>query len=188
MLFWTGLNSALCCKSRTGNTEIGNKKDHISCCDFKFHAILRSSDNILHMSSFCTDDLPIDKYITYLQYPHINLGGVFKGNVATGNNAPPNYYTDSFMEYYSYGNSDGGRNQWNPDGTNDFSLINCTIRTACRVSQGCTDDWRQDSVVSTSVTGEYVSTIVYCLLNWSDERISSIFSSCSSRRVVREWC
>ena len=27
------------------NTEIGNKKDYISFCDFKFHAILRSSDN-----------------------------------------------------------------------------------------------------------------------------------------------
>ena len=26
-------------------TEIGNKKDYISCRDFKFHAILRSSDS-----------------------------------------------------------------------------------------------------------------------------------------------
>ena len=32
----TGLNSALCWKSRAGNTEIGNKKDYISCCDSKF--------------------------------------------------------------------------------------------------------------------------------------------------------
>ena len=27
------------------NTEIGNNNDYISCCYFKFHAILRSSDN-----------------------------------------------------------------------------------------------------------------------------------------------
>ena len=46
VLICTGLNSALCCKSRAGNTEIGNKKDYISCCDSKFHAILRSLDNI----------------------------------------------------------------------------------------------------------------------------------------------
>ena len=77
MVIETGHNSALCCKSRAGNTEIGNKKDYISwqsklvltvlyavksrasyteignkkyyisCCDFKFHAILRSSDNVV---------------------------------------------------------------------------------------------------------------------------------------------
>ena len=34
-------------KSRASYTEIGNKKDYISCCDFKFHAILRSSDNTI---------------------------------------------------------------------------------------------------------------------------------------------
>ena len=29
-LILTGLNSALCCESRAGSTEIGNKKDYIS--------------------------------------------------------------------------------------------------------------------------------------------------------------
>ena len=29
----TGLNSALCCKSRASYTEIGNKKDYTYCCD-----------------------------------------------------------------------------------------------------------------------------------------------------------
>ena len=32
-------------KSRASYTEIGNKKDYISCCDLKFHAIRWSSDN-----------------------------------------------------------------------------------------------------------------------------------------------
>ena len=39
----TGLNSAICCKSRAGYTEIGNKKDYISCCDF--HLIMLLSDH-----------------------------------------------------------------------------------------------------------------------------------------------
>ena len=45
VLFLTGLNRALCCKSRASYTEIGSMKDYISCCDYKFRAILRSSDN-----------------------------------------------------------------------------------------------------------------------------------------------
>ena len=45
VIILTGLNSALCCKTRASYTEIGNKKDYISCCDSKFHAIRRSSDN-----------------------------------------------------------------------------------------------------------------------------------------------
>ena len=35
-------------KSRASYTEIGNEKDYISWCDFKFHATLRSSDNSMH--------------------------------------------------------------------------------------------------------------------------------------------
>ena len=36
-------------KSRASHTEIGNKKDYISCCDFKFHAIWRSSELCLSL-------------------------------------------------------------------------------------------------------------------------------------------
>ena len=31
------------------NTEIGNKKDYIACCDSKFHAIQRSSELCLSL-------------------------------------------------------------------------------------------------------------------------------------------
>ena len=53
VLILTGLNSALCCKSRAGNTQIGNKKDCISCCDSKFHATRRSSVLCLSLYRTC---------------------------------------------------------------------------------------------------------------------------------------
>ena len=47
VLIWTGLTVLYAIKSRASCTEIGNKKDYISCCNFKFHPILLSSDNIV---------------------------------------------------------------------------------------------------------------------------------------------
>ena len=47
VLSWTGLNS---CKKQA---SYGNKKDYISCCDFKFHVIGRSSDNWFYNSVSC---------------------------------------------------------------------------------------------------------------------------------------
>ena len=44
VLILTGCNSVLCCQSRVSYTEIGNKKDYISCCDFTLYGDHRTTD------------------------------------------------------------------------------------------------------------------------------------------------
>eukprot|EP00794_Sanderia_malayensis_P011120 gene11120-12290_t len=107
---------------------------------------------ITQNESWKTSDLPSDKYISYLQYPHINFGGIFRANVATGNNIGDNYDSDNFFEHQDkYDNPHGGKLQWNPDGTNDFTLQHCIVKSACHVNGKCTNQSQVDQICGRDV-------------------------------------
>ena len=112
---------------------------------------LQRSNILLHLIS---GDLPTNKYMSYLQYPHISFRGRFKANVATGNNPYKNYDSENFFHYDVYSNQVGGKNQWNPEGTNDFYFIGCHVTSACHADGQCTDSSNKDSVCGQELTGK----------------------------------
>ncbi len=92
--------------------------------------------------------------MSFLHYPHINFHGKFKANVATGNNPYKNFDMDKFLPHCDkYSTMEGGKNQWNPDGTNDFYFIDCFVRSACHAEGKCTSKSKMDAVCGERVTG-----------------------------------
>ena len=98
-------------------------------------------------------DFPSEKYQSYLQFPRISFGGQFKANVATGNNVPKNYDNENFFDYDRFGSFQGGKNQWNSEGTNDFLLMDCYVTSACHLDGRCTEDISVDKICGNRLTG-----------------------------------
>lgn len=88
-----------------------------------------------------------------MHLPRINFGGRFKANVATGNNPPSNFDDENFFNYDRYGLFEGGKNQWNPEGTNDFILRDCYVTSVCHIDSKCTEERSEDRMCGSVVTG-----------------------------------
>ena len=73
--------------------------------------------------------------------------------MATANNAPANFDNENFFGYDQLSNNYGGNGQWNPEGTNDFMLIDCHVTSACPAIGECTESSQKDTVCGTPVKG-----------------------------------
>ena len=94
-----------------------------------------------------------EKYHSYLQFPRISFGGRYIANVATGNNIPSNFNNEDFFHFDHFGLLQGGKNDWNAEGTNDFTLIDCHVTSACHVDGKCTEEASVDKICGNTLTG-----------------------------------
>ena len=101
---------------------------------FSYHLTLKSN-----WFSFADNHFS-NGYQTFMQFPRISFAGRFKADAATGNNPSTNFDNENFFSYDSQGEFKGGKSQWNPEGTNNFILLDCHVTTACHIDGKCTED------------------------------------------------
>ena len=96
-------------------------------------------NNVINLLHACRLD---GGYTSYIDVPRINFAGFFHADIPTGNLNVSNYaYAAGYTEYEF-------APRWNVQGTGDFSLINCTVRSVT-YTNGSTSV--RDSVVGSRV-------------------------------------
>ena len=90
-----------------------------------------------------------------MQFPRISFAGRFKADPATTNNNWTHYDIDNFFSYDSQSENKGGKGRWNPEGTNNFILLDCHVTTACHIDGKCTEDASEDKICGTVLTGSF---------------------------------
>eukprot|EP00058_Branchiostoma_floridae_P006697 XP_002592185.1 hypothetical protein BRAFLDRAFT_88078 [Branchiostoma floridae] len=85
-------------------------------------------------------------------FPRLHFSGSFLADTSTLNNDPDNFNIDNFdinrdppcyFDTYPHCN-------WNPKGTNDFRLVNCSVTKICYKNGKCT---KSDPIVGKRITG-----------------------------------
>jgi len=90
--------------------------------------------------------------MSYLNVPRLTFSGQFQSDVSTVNNDPNHFNNATFQS--SYQNYQDGTNLngwWNPDGTGNFRLVNCTIQSVTYLDGTSTKDPKVDPIIGMSV-------------------------------------
>ncbi|XP_078660925.1 uncharacterized protein LOC144905245 [Branchiostoma floridae x Branchiostoma belcheri] len=86
-------------------------------------------------------------------FPRLHFSGQFLADTSTLNNDPYNYNIDNFninRDPPCYPNYTFPHCNWNPKGSGDFRLVNCTVTKVCYQNGKCTT---QDPIVGKRITG-----------------------------------
>lgn len=91
--------------------------------------------------------------MSYLHAPRLTFSGQFQADTSTVNNDPTHFNNDTFIsDYQNYQDADNMNGWWNPDGTGNWRLQSCTIKSVTYKDGTSTSNPMLDPAIGMTIT------------------------------------